>query len=278
MKRTKSTHKKSPGAIAPGPEDPLRDAERGPRLQKVLAAAGVGSRRACEELIEAGRVSVNGRVVSTLPAWADPNADEITIDGRPIAAAPPRSHTYLLVDKPKRVICTNADPHGRTRILDLVPHGRRLFCVGRLDAASTGLVLLTDDGPLAHRLMHPRYEVPKTYEVSVRGELGGEQIERLRSGLWLADKSGRAAKSRAAGATLLSRDRDSTRLRITLTEGRNREVRRLLARLGFKVKRLRRTALGPLRLKGVGKGQWRRLDRREVAELHRTARRGAKSE
>ena len=264
MKRTHST--------IGGTEDALRDDSRGPRLQKVLAAAGVGSRRACERLIEEGRVSVNGRVVDTLPAWVDREADRVEVDGRPIAAAPRRSHTYLLVDKPKRVICTNADPLGRTRVLDLIPHERRLFCVGRLDAASTGLVLLTDDGPLAHRLMHPRYEVPKTYQVSVRGQLTGEDIDKLRSGLYLADKSGRAAKSRAAGVELLSHDRDSTRLRITLKEGRNREVRRLLARLGYKVKRLRRIALGPLRLKGVGKGQWRPLNRREIGELRRAAR------
>jgi len=256
----------------PSETDPLRDASRGERLHKVMADAGVASRRACERLVEEGRVAVNGRTVTSLPAWVDPGQDRIELDGRRIAAQRQTGPTYLMVHKPRRVISTNSDPQGRRRIIDLVPFRQHLFSVGRLDAESTGLVLLTDDGALAHRLTHPRYQVPKTYNVTIKGALDEEGIEKLRRGIYLADESGTSAsKARASDVELLRRDRDRTRLRITLREGRNREIRRMLARLGHRVHRLQRTAIGPLRLRGLASGEWRRLTRHEVRALREEA-------
>ena len=156
------------------------DTHPGLRLHKAMAQAGVGSRRACEKLIEAGRVSVNGSVIQRMPVWVDPAGDRVEVDGRPIRGRRSSAKTYLLVHKPRGIICTNADPQGRRRIIDLVPPTVRLFCVGRLDAESTGLVLLTDDGELANRLTHPRYGVSKRYQVSVRGRLDDQQLEKLR--------------------------------------------------------------------------------------------------
>ena len=252
----------------------FKDAARGERLQRILADAGVASRRAAEQMIEEGRVSVNGVTITALPAWANPASDRIEVDGRPLQRSrpgKPTSHTYLLINKPRGVICTNDDPQGRKKVIDLVPHPQRLFCVGRLDAESTGLVLLTDDGDLAERLTHPRYQVPKTYEVSIKGVLSEEDMDRLKRGMYLANKSGDVAHSHAEQVRRLDSDRDRTRMLITLSEGRNREIRRLLARLGHKVRRLQRVALGPLRLKGVGVGQWRALNRAEVQMLRKTA-------
>lgn len=250
----------------------LRKASRGVRLHKAMADAGVASRRDCEAMIAQGRVSVNGHRITQLPIWVDPESDRIAVDGRPIARAAP-AHTYLLVNKPRATICTSEDEYGRRTVLDLVPHGRRLFCVGRLDADSTGLVLLTDDGDLANQLSHPRYGVPKSYEVSIAGRLSQQDIERLNKGLYLADKSGQTAKASASRVVVLDGDRERTRVRITLKEGRNREIRRMLARLGYNVKRLKRISLGPLQLKGVELGAWRALTRHEVGELRKTAHR-----
>ncbi len=257
----------------PADESAFKDASRGERLQRILADAGVASRRAAEEMIEEGRVAVNGVTVTSLPAWADPEHDHIDIDGRPL----PRKrggHSYLIVNKPRGVICTNEDPQGRKTIIDIVPQTQRLFCVGRLDAESTGLVLLTDDGDLAHRLTHPRFEVPKTYLVTVKGQLGPEEVEKLRKGMYLADRTGGASRAHAESVHVQAADRERTKLTITLREGRNREIRRMLARLGFKVRRLQRLALGPLKLKGVTAGSWRELTRPEVAELRKAAAEG----
>ena len=233
-----------------------------------MADAGVGSRRACEQLIEEGRVRVNGIPIPGPPIWVNPGADRIEVDGRPVTRRSRRNPIYLIVHKTRNTICTHADPEGRRRVFDLVPHPQRLFCVGRLDAESTGLVLLTDDGELAQHLTHPRYGVPKTYEVSIRGQITPADVERLNRGIWLADKTGRAAKAQAAAVQVLDRDRERTRLRITLREGRNREIRRMLARLGFRVHRLKRIALGPLKLRGLPPGGWRELTRQEISSLN----------
>ena len=272
--RNTSRSKASPKAEAPkkAAADPLRDAARGPRLHKVMAEAGLASRRACERYVEEGRVAVNGRTVTSLPVWVDPSQDRIELDGKPVVTGQPTGPTYLMLNKPRRVISTNRDPEGRTRAIDLVPHSHHLFCVGRLDADSTGLLLLTDDGDLAQRLTHPRYQVPKTYRVTIKGALDEEGIEKLRRGIYLADKDGAsAAKAHAADVRLLRRDRDRTRLEITLREGRNREIRRMLARLGHRVHRLQRTAIGSLQLKGLASGEWRRLSRHELRALRETA-------
>lgn len=275
--------------------DELKDKSRGERLQKVLAAAGVASRRDCEAMIAEGRVAVNGAVVVDLPAWVDPAVDRITIDDRPIKGQGRGSKgkiaerpTYVMVNKPRRVISTADDPEGRPTVVDLVRGGQRLFPVGRLDADSTGLILLTNDGELANRLTHPRYEVTKAYRVSLRGRLDAEDIERLRDGLVLTDKRtlgrdgrstrGKVGVKRAAveSVKVVRRERDSngedrTVLMVTLAEGQNREIRRLMARLGLKVRKLHRTAIGPLRLKGVPIGGSRRLTAAEVRTLRRAA-------
>ncbi|MEO0964745.1 MAG: pseudouridine synthase [Planctomycetota bacterium] len=279
------------------PENDLKDKSRGERLQKVLAAAGVASRRECEAMIAEGRVAVNGEVIMDLPAWVDPEKDKIAIDDRPIRGqgrgrrrGTMQRLVYVMVNKPRRVISTAEDPDGRQTVLDLVPGAvkERLYPVGRLDADSTGLILLTNHGELANRLTHPRYEVSKAYRVSVRGRLEADDIVRLRDGLVLTDKRtlgrdgrstrGKVGVKRAAveAVRVLRRDRDSngedrTVLMVTLAEGQNREVRRLMARLGLKVRKLHRTAIGPLRLKGLAIGGSRALTVAEKRELLKAA-------
>ena len=154
------------------------------RLQKVLAAAGVDSRRKCEELILEGVVRVNRKVVDTLPAFVDPDKDIITVNSRKIRAA---RKVYFILNKPKGVICTNRDPHGRKKAIDIVHTNERIFCVGRLDADTTGLIFLTNDSELSNRLTHPRYGTAKTYVVRIKGEIKPEQIEKLKKGIWLAE-------------------------------------------------------------------------------------------
>ena len=253
------------------------DASRGPRLQKVLAEAGVGSRRRCEELIEEGEVTVNGHTVATLPAWVDPVRDHIAVSGRRINI--PKDHVYVMLFKPRGVVCTNEDPEGRTRAIDLVDHPSRarLFPVGRLDADSSGLLLLTNDGDLTNRLTHPRYGVHKVYEVTVAGALDDEAVKKLESGLFLSDRystKGRRVgrKSSQSRLKLLKTARDRTRLLMELREGRNRQVRRMLLYVGHKVKKLRRIQMGPLKLKGLRPGQWRELFPAELAALNKAAR------
>ncbi|GAB4186521.1 MAG: hypothetical protein Kow00105_01060 [Phycisphaeraceae bacterium] len=266
----------------------FRDASRGVRLHKAMADAGVASRRECEALIAEGRVRVNGHVVNTLPAWVDPVHDRITVDGEPIRK-PSRKRrsaakTYIMVNKPKRVISTNDDPEGRRRVIDLVdlPNKARLYPVGRLDAETTGLILLTDDGELTYRLTHPSFEIPKRYQVTVQGRFTEEDAEKLKKGLYLAHKGkpgGAGAKVKKAAAARIrilghqtDRSRgDRTTISLTLTEGQNREIRRVLARLGYKVRALHRVAIGKLRLKGLAVGQWRPLTAVEVAMLYKTA-------
>ncbi|MFW6061007.1 MAG: pseudouridine synthase [Phycisphaeraceae bacterium] len=275
----------------PGIPDELTDANRGERLQKVMARAGIASRRDCEALITEGRVSVNGKPVTDLPAWVDPARDRIEIDGEPVLS--PRGqkrreqkrHTYLMLHKPRRVIATTEDEQGRTNVLDLIDQhiDARLFPVGRLDADSTGLILLTDDGELANRLTHPRHGVPKTYLVTLQGRLTEEDRQKLQRGLYLAPRKptlsegGRPAKRAAMDQIkILRHDRDRTRgdrttITVTLREGQNREIRRLLARLGHKVRHLKRTALGPLHLGDLPSAAWRPLAGDEIRQLRRAA-------
>jgi pseudouridine synthase len=264
----------------------LTDASRGQRLQKVLARAGVASRRDCESFIAEGRVSVNGQPVTGLPAWVDPDRDRIRVDGKPVKGLPgkiDREPTCLALHKPRRVISTTDDPEGRPSVTELVdPRIRaRLFPVGRLDADSTGLMLLTDDGELANRITHPRYGLAKEYLVSVRGQVTDEDAAKLQQGLMLTDQAGHASAGRVKRAAVeqvrvvrRQRDRqrgDRTLLAITLREGQNREIRRLLARRDVKVKRLKRVAIGPLRLKRLPVGQWRYLTPHELTNLRKAA-------
>ncbi|MEZ6242053.1 MAG: pseudouridine synthase [Phycisphaerales bacterium] len=255
----------------------LKDASRGERLQRVLADAGVASRRDCEELIRAGAVEVNGELVTELPAWVDPTTDRILVDGRPLPK--PERHVYVMLNKPARVLSTAEDEPGADRktVLDLVDHPERarLFPVGRLDYDSLGLVLLTNDGELANRITHPRFGVPKTYKVVVKGVLDEEAARELERGIYLAQrKAGRtegAARTANVELAVLHQDRERTTLEITLREGRNRQVRRMLAAVGFPVKSLERVAVGPVRLRGVARGAWRELTSSEVQALRRAA-------
>lgn len=238
--------------------------EQGERLQKVLASAGVGSRRHCEELILAGRVEVGGEVVTELGTKVDPGREQIRVDG---IRLPRPGRVYYALNKPAGVVCTSRDPSGRPRAIDLIP-GRpeRLFTVGRLDLFSEGLILLTNDGELANRLTHPRYGVRKTYRVLVAGHPTREVVSSLRRGMHLAE-----GFASACAVRIKRRDKKSTVLEIVLDEGRNREIRRLLARVGHKVLRLVRIGIGPLRLGNLAAGEYRRLGREEVRALRRAA-------
>jgi 23S rRNA pseudouridine2605 synthase len=269
-----TSRKKTRRSPARGHE--FTDAARGPRLQKVLAEAGVGSRRACEELIETGCVTVNGHVVSELPAWIDPESDHVRVNGRAIRR--PEPHVYLMLFKPRGVVSTNDDPEGRTRAIDLIDHPKRtrLYPVGRLDRESSGLLLMTNDGELANQLTHPRYGVHKIYEVTVAGVLDDEAVEKIERGVFLSDRRtthgkrpGR--KTSRSRLKVLKRDRDRTRLLLELREGRNRQVRRMLLEVGHRVKKLRRVQMGPLKLRGLKPGQWRELEPKEIAALRRAA-------
>ncbi len=236
----------------------------GSRLQKVLAAAGFGSLRQCEELIVTVRVEVDGVAVTQLGVRVDPQRCRITVDGDLLK---PARLLYYAVNKPTGVVCTNRDPAGRPRVVDLAPSGdNRLFCVGRLDLNSEGLILLTNDGELTQRLTHPRYEVAKTYRVLVAGRPSPEVLTRLKRGVHLAEGMARVEQVRVR-----SHQKDSTVLELVLREGKNREVRRVLARVGHKVMRLTRLAVGPVRLGSLALGAARLLTRDEIEQLRRAA-------
>lgn len=227
------------------------------RLNKLLAHAGVGSRRHCDDLIAAGRVVVDGQKVRELGVRVDPEKQKIFVDDVPVKL---ERHVYWLVNKPRGYLCTNHDPSRRPLAVELIPHvEQRVYTVGRLDEASEGLLLMTNDGDLAHRLMHPRFGVEKTYQVQVAGFPTKEDMQQLLKGVYLAE-----GKVKAKSVKRLKAEGDSCWLRIVLNEGKNREIRRMLAKSGHKVLRLRRTALGPVELGALGKGKSRRLTREEL--------------
>lgn len=246
------------------------------RLHKALATAGLASRRACEELIARGAVAVNGEAVVRSPVWVNPDLDKVTIDGRPVRLKSDRL-VYVMLYKPRNTVTTLEDPDGRRTVGELVDHpsGERLYPVGRLDYDTMGLVLMTNDGELANRLTHPRYEVHKTYRAVVKGRLEDEMLEKLREGFYLADRrSGRTdGREQDGGRGDRGGAREPTRtlIDITLREGRNRQVRRMLAKVGCPVKKLVRIQMGPLTLKGVPLGAWRELTSTEVGLLKRAA-------
>lgn len=239
------------------------------RLQKFLARAGVASRRAAEEMILAGRVSVNGAVVSGLGSKVVAGTDEVRVDGAAVEL--PAALWYLMLNKPAGFVTTLDDPEGRPTVARFIPEGApRLFPVGRLDLATTGLLLLTNDGELAHALMHPRHHVPKVYLADVDGVPDARDLQLLRDGVDLDD--GRTAPAEAA---VVKRGSNRSVVEITLREGRKRQVRRMLSAVGHPVRQLTRIAYGPLSLGGLVEGAVRVLDDGEVAALRAATKGGA---
>jgi 23S rRNA pseudouridine2605 synthase len=234
----------------------------GVRLQKVLAAAGIASRRASEVLISEGRVEVNSEVVLEQGRRVDPEHDVIRVDGSRIP--PPRRHRYLALNKPRGVVATMNDPEGRRTVADLIAQhsSERLFHVGRLDTDTEGLLILTNDGDLAHRLAHPSFQVPKTYIAEVNGAVGEQTLSRLRRGISLED-----GPVQPTSVKIVSTAGDKTLLKITIQEGRNRIVRRTMEAVGHPVRRLSRIGIGPVRLGNLKVGEYRDLTREELGGL-----------
>jgi 23S rRNA pseudouridine2605 synthase len=223
------------------------------RLQKYLAQAGVCSRRAAEDLIAAGRVTVNGQIATVPGTRVDPGSDEVMVDGVRVQS---RAHEWVALHKPPGYVSTRHDPQGRRTLYDLLPTElRHLFSVGRLDADSEGLILLTNDGEAANRLMHPRYQVEREYVAEVAGVPSESTAQRLRMGVQLEDGLARAEQAELIGRNTI---------RLTLREGRKREVRRMLAALGHPVRRLRRVRYGKVLLGTLAPGEWRRLEPHEL--------------
>lgn len=240
------------------------EAEKGERLQKVLAQSGLGSRRACEEYILQGRVTVDGKTVKELGARVHPDEVTIALDGEKLKA---ERHVYYAVNKPKGYVSTNEDPAGRPRVVDLLPSvPERVYTVGRLDEDSTGLMILTNDGQFANKLAHPRYGVEKIYRAVVAGTPSHEVLARLTEGVWLSDGKVRAKRTRIVGT-----QGEATIVELVLAEGKKREVRRMLAKFGHKVMTLTRIAIGPISLKGIPVGDARALSRTEVDMLRKVA-------
>lgn len=242
------------------------------RLQKILAAAGVASRRKAEEIIAAGRVSLNGTIVTEQGTKADAERDVICVDGKPIRT--PERLVYLLLHKPKGYVTTVSDPEGRPTVMQLIGERReRLYPVGRLDYASEGLLLLTNDGDLAQRLTKAASHVPKTYHVKISGRPSEQSLQRLRNGVTIVLDDGRRVKTSPAKVRLLE-DAPNPWYEMVLIEGRNRQIRRMFHHVGHEVEKIKRVALGPLHL-DVAVGKFRSLNVREVAALKGLAARGA---
>jgi len=234
------------------------------RLQKIIAAAGIASRRKAEELIRSGRVKVNGQVVTEMGTKADPERDHIRVEGRLLHGA--QRHLYLLLNKPKGYVTTASDPQGRPTVMNLVRGvPSRVYPVGRLDYASEGLLLMTNDGDLAHRLMKAASHVPKTYVVKVSGQPGEEAIARLRGGLSIATEDGKRVRTAPAKIRII-KEAANPWYEVTLIEGRNRQIRRMFEEVGHHVEKIKRVKYGPLTL-DVPPGEFRALNAKEVARL-----------
>ena len=231
------------------------------RLQKVMARAGVGSRRACEEIIRHGRVEVDGKI-AILGQKVDPTRQRIVVDGRRLATAEPL--VYIALHKPRGVLSVSQDERGRRTVRDLVPLPGHLYPVGRLDAGSEGLMLLTNDGALANRLTHPRYGHTKEYKVCVAGHPSEKGLEQWRRGIILDDQ-----RTAPATISVLHRGRDHTWLQVIMSEGRKRQIRRVASILGHPVHQLIRVRLGPVHLGELKPKQWRHLTNQEIKALQR---------
>jgi 23S rRNA pseudouridine2605 synthase len=225
------------------------------RLNAYLARAGLASRRGADELIKAGRVTVNGEP-GQLNTFVE-HGDQVEVDGKPVAV---QKLTYVLLHKPAGTVTTARDPQGRPTVVELVHVAERVVPVGRLDADTTGALLLTNDGPLAHRLAHPRYGVEKVYEVEVEGRLGAAALRALTEGVELEDGVTAPAQARRLAPT---------RIELVLHEGRNRQVKRMLEAVGHPVRRLHRSRYAGLTLEGLEPGRWRELEPSEVKRLSR---------
>lgn len=230
------------------------------RLQKVLAHAGVASRRKAEELMLQGRVTVNGRVITQLGTKVDPANDDIRVDGQRIQIKAGR--TYIMINKPRSVLSTMEDDRGRRALGDLIQAPMRLYPVGRLDAGSEGLILLTDDGELANLLTHPRYRHEKEYRVLVNGRPSEKTLDAWRRGVLLDGELTAPAR-----VDLVRTEKNASVLRVVMREGRKRQIRRVASLLGHPVRELKRVRLGPLQLGTLGEGQWRYLTAKETREL-----------
>ncbi len=235
------------------------------RLQKYMADYGVASRRKSEEMIQAGRVSVNGKVIRELGVKVTPGADEVSVDGTLVV--PRRQFVYLMLNKPKGYVSTTNDPQGRSTVMELLPKlDERVYPVGRLDYATEGLLLFTNDGELTHAMTHPSRELNKTYQVRIKGKLTPEAIRKLTEGMQLEDHF-----TAPAQLTILSERGGESQVELVIHEGKYRQVRRMFEGCGYDVLRLVRTQVGPLRKDGVKRGCWRYLKKTEIKELRRAA-------
>jgi 23S rRNA pseudouridine2605 synthase len=247
------------------------------RIQKILANAGVASRRNVEEMIRQGRVAVNGKVMIELPILVDPFKDKITVDDElvKIDRRLTQDRVYFLMYKPRGIYSTNVSQGEQKRAIDLLPPDvkERVYPVGRLDADSKGLLLLTNDGELTNQLTHPRYGISKTYRAVVDGYIEPEQLQELEHGVWMGDpRTGKGFKTGRARIRIVHRSRQQSILELTIREGRNRQVRRMLARLGHKVRDLTRIKMGPLTLDGLKPGDVRTLTLKEIKQLRKLGR------
>lgn len=254
-----------------GPEALARDDDGMVRLQKLLAASGVASRRRCEELMLAGEVEVDGEVVTRLGTKVDPSTAIVRVQGKRLPPVSP--HVYLVVNKPRGVVSTMSDPEGRRTLADLVAdRPERLFHVGRLDTDTSGLILLTNDGDFAHRMAHPSYEVDKTYVAEVDGQVWPRTIRALEAGVELDDGPVTVRRAKVVAGPHGRNHPDHSIVELVIHEGRNRIVRRLLDQVGHPVRRLTRTAIGPVELGRLRAGDARELSRDELGQLLDSAR------
>ncbi len=249
----KSRDQKKPSKSSSRKKDPRQ------RLQRVMASAGIGSRRECELIIEEGRVEVDGEIVMTLGVKVDPTKQQIYVDAQELVI---QRLQYFMLNKPPGILSTSKDPSGRPRVIDLIKTDKRVYNVGRLDQSSEGLILVTNDGELANRLTHPRYGIEKKYHVHVVGVPAAADLRKLEQGVYIAEGLARATK-----AKVLKRAKSGSWLEIILAEGRNREIRRMLAGIGHKVRALKRVSIGPLKLGELPLGAHRQLTPMELKSL-----------
>ncbi|GAB4431626.1 MAG: pseudouridine synthase [bacterium] len=233
------------------------------RLQKILADAGIASRRKAEELIKEGRVTVNGVVITEMGVKASPTEDHIKVDGK-LINPDTQKHVYFMLNKPKKVMCTVEDPEGRETVIDLVRNRikERVWPVGRLDYHSEGLVILTNDGEMTLRLTHPRYKVAKVYEVKVKDIPSEEKLDKLRKGIYLED-----GKTQPCEIEFVKKTRENSRFKVVLREGKKQQIRRMFMKIGHPVMKLKRIEYGPLKLGKLANADVRPLTEKEITDL-----------